>query len=179
MHIDINEIHNDIEEEINKEEINEEEINDFMTKMKEEINKEEINKEEKNEEKKKENNIHFIIDIANNIFVELGKGFIEGIYHKAMLVDLHKYDYKIESEKIIPIEYRNVNVGYIKADIILEDENNIIIIELKSFDRNISQKEKLQINKYKKHIINNKNKRIECIIINFNQKTHEIDYFIL
>lgn len=157
MNIDINEIHDDIEEENEKRKEN----------------------EKKKEEEKKGENIEFIIDIANNIFVELGKGFIEGIYHKAMLVDLHKYDYKIESEKIIPIEYKNVNVGYIKADIILEDENNIIIIELKSFDRNISQKEKLQINKYKKHIINKKNKRIECIIINFNQKTHEIDYFIL
>ena len=48
------------------------------------------------------------------------------------------------------------------------------ILELKAFDRNISQKEVLQINKYIKYIENIDNKEIIGVIINFNQKTKKL-----
>ena len=77
--------------------------------------------------------ISFIINICNNVFNSLGKGFNECIYHKAILVDLYKTNYKIETKKIIPIDYKGVNVGYVESDIIVFDEKNniMIIIELK------------------------------------------------
>ena len=81
-----------------------------------------------------QNMISFIINICNNVFNSLGKKrFNECIYHKKpILVDLYKTQYQIETKKIIPIEYNNVNVGYVESDIIVFDENNImIIIELK------------------------------------------------
>ena len=43
--------------------------------------------------------ISFIINICNNVFNVLGKGFNECIYHKAILVDLYKTKYKIETKK--------------------------------------------------------------------------------
>ena len=43
--------------------------------------------------------IQLIITCSNNIFRNLGLGFIEYIYHKALLVDLYKTNYTIETKK--------------------------------------------------------------------------------
>ena len=123
--------------------------------------------------------IDLIIKISQNILDTLGTGFIEGIYHKALVIDLNKMNYNIETKKIIPISYKNINIGYVESDIVINTENNIYILELKSFDRNISQKEILQTQKYIKFIDNPDNKLIKGIVINFNQKTKNIDYYIL
>ena len=78
--------------------------------------------------------ISFIINICNNVFNTLGKGFNECIYHKAILVDLYKTNYNIETKKIIPIDYKCINVGYVESDVIVYDKKNdlMIIIELKA-----------------------------------------------
>ena len=109
-----------------------------------------------------------IINIANNVFEILGKGFVESIYHKAMLVDLYELGYVIETKKIIPIEYNSVNVGYVESDIIVYDiTNNItIIIELKSQDKDLNHKEILQVQKYMRNI----EKKSIGLVINFPQK---------
>ena len=117
--------------------------------------------------------IELIITCSNNIFRNLGLGFIEYIYHKALLVDLYKTNYIIETKKILPIYYNGVNIGYVEPDIIVEDENFYIIIELKAFDKNIGKKEELQINKYINHI--QTEKTVIGIIINFNQNVNNID----
>jgi GxxExxY protein len=117
--------------------------------------------------------IQLIINCSNNIFRNLGLGFIEYIYHKALLVDLYKTNYTIETKKILPIYYNGVNIGYVEPDIIVENENYYIIIELKAFDKNIGKKEELQINKYINHI--QTPKTIIGIIINFNQNINNID----
>ena len=117
--------------------------------------------------------IELIINCSNNIFNNIGLGFIEYIYHKALLVDLYKTNYTIETKKILPIYYNGVNVGYVEPDIIVEDENFYIIIELKAFDKNIGKKEELQINKYINHI--QTEKTVIGIIINFNQNINNID----
>ena len=90
--------------------------------------------------------ISFIINICNNVFNTLGKGFNECIYHKAILVDLYKTEYQIETKKIIPIDYKGVNVGYVESDIIVYDEkkNIMIIIELKAQTNDLSYKEKFK-----------------------------------
>ena len=109
-----------------------------------------------------------IIDIANNVFEVLGKGFVESIYHKAILVDLYELGYVIETKKIIPIEYNSVNVGYVESDIIVHDiSNNItVIIELKSQDKDLNHKEILQVQKYMRNI----DKKSVGLVINFPQK---------
>lgn len=118
--------------------------------------------------------IQLIINSSNNIFKNIGLGFIEYIYHKALLVDLYKTKYNIESKKILPIYYNDINIGYVEPDIIVEDDDFYIIIELKAFDKNIGKKEELQINKYIKHT--KITKTIIGIIINFNQNINNIDY---
>ena len=121
------------------------------------------------------NMISLIIQISNNVFQTLGKGFNECIYHKAILVDLYKTNYQIETKKIIPIEYNNVNVGYVESDVIVYDENNniMIIIELKAQTNDLSYKEKFQVQKYMNHLNHNiEKKNIIGLVINFSQKNN-------
>ena len=117
--------------------------------------------------------ITFIINICNNVFNSLGKGFNECIYHKAVLVDLYKTEYKIETKKIIPIDYKGVNVGYVESDIIVYDEKNniMIIIELKAQTNDLSYKEKFQVQKYMNNI---ENENTIGLVINFSQKNNTI-----
>ena len=117
--------------------------------------------------------ISFIINICNNVFNTLGKGFNECIYHKAILVDLYKTEYKIETKKIIPIDYKGVNVGYVESDIIVYDEKNniMIIIELKAQTNDLSYKEKFQVQKYMNNI---ENENTIGLVINFSQKNNTI-----
>ena len=117
--------------------------------------------------------ISFIINICNNVFNTLGKGFNECIYHKAILVDLYKTNYNIETKKIIPIDYKGVNVGYVESDIIVYDEKNniMIIIELKAQTNDLSYKEKFQVQKYMNNI---ENENTIGLVINFSQKNNTI-----
>ena len=112
--------------------------------------------------------INKIIDTSNNVFEILGKGFVESIYHKAILVDLYELNYVIETKKIIPIEYNGVNVGFVETDIIIHDiYNNItVIIELKSQEKDLNHKEILQVQKYMRNI----EKKSIGLVINFPQK---------
>ena len=121
--------------------------------------------------------ITFIINICNNVFNSLGKGFNECIYHKAILVDLYKTEYQIETKKIIPIDYKGVNVGYVESDIIIYDEkkNIMIIIELKAQTNDLSYKEKFQVQKYMNHLNHTIDKKnIIGLVINFSQKNNTI-----
>lgn len=112
-----------------------------------------------------------IIDISNSVFKFLGKGFNECIYHKGILVDLYKTKYLIESKKIIAIDYKGVNVGYVESDILVYDKENrlIIVVELKAQEKSLNLKEKMQVMKYIRHIERGNNRCIG-LVINFSQK---------
>ena len=115
------------------------------------------------------NLVDFIINSANEVFSTLGKGFVESIYHKALLVDLYKTNYTIETKKIIPINYKNTNVGYVESDIIVYDNNTTVIIELKAQDKDLNTKEIMQVQKYMRNITQQNN---IGLIINFPQKNN-------
>ena len=126
-----------------------------------------------------------IIQCAKTVYKELGPGFAECIYHRAFAYELQDNGFKIESKRTIPIQYKEYNVGFGEADIVVHDEclveNRIepclIIVELKAIAGNISEKEKSQINTYRKNI----NGVTKGLIINFPQPStntvkEEIDY---
>jgi GxxExxY protein len=115
------------------------------------------------------NLVDFIINSANEVFSTLGKGFVESIYHKALLVDLYKTNYTIETKKIIPINYKNTNVGYVESDIIVYDNNTTVIIELKAQDKDLNTKEIIQVQKYMRNITQQNN---IGLVINFPQKNN-------
>ncbi|UGS24851.1 GxxExxY protein [Flavobacterium channae] len=69
-----------------------------------------------------------IIGIYYNVYNELGFGFLEKVYHKALLIELKNNGYKIDSEKKVNVYYKNEIVGEYIPDIIINDS---IIVELK------------------------------------------------
>lgn len=69
-----------------------------------------------------------IIGIYYNVYNELGFGFLEKVYHKALLIELKNNGYKIDSEKKVNVYYKNEIVGEYIPDIIINDS---VIVDLK------------------------------------------------
>jgi GxxExxY protein len=70
-----------------------------------------------------------IIGAAYAVYAELGYGFLESVYQKAMQVELHQAGLKCEIECPIKVKYRNVIVGDFRADLFVGD---VVIVELKT-----------------------------------------------
>lgn len=63
-------------------------------------------------------------DVSN----ELGFGFLESVYEKALLISLRSRGLKAESQVPVKVYYQEQSVGDFFADIVVEDE---LIVELK------------------------------------------------
>ena len=63
---------------------------------------------------------------------ELGPGFIESVYEKALLLDLTSRGMKGDVEKIFDLTYEGKKVGTHRLDLIVEDK---IVVELKTVER--------------------------------------------
>jgi GxxExxY protein len=70
-----------------------------------------------------------IIGAAFAVYSELGHGFLESVYQKAMQVELQQSGLKCEIECPIKVKYRNVIVGDFRADLFV---NDVVIVELKT-----------------------------------------------
>ena len=57
-----------------------------------------------------------VIGLAMKVHRTLGPGFLESVYQKALLYELAKTGFKVESEKPIHVRYESVIVGDFKAD---------------------------------------------------------------
>ena len=66
----------------------------------------------------------------------LGPGFLEKVYEKALLIELHNRGLKAESQVPVKVFYKDKPVGEYFADVLVEKK---IIVELKtveSLDKN-------------------------------------------
>jgi len=54
---------------------------------------------------------HKIIGCAYKVFNELGFGFLESVYKKAMIIELTKNKLNVEDEKSLQVYYDNQVVG--------------------------------------------------------------------
>ncbi|RZB29800.1 MAG: hypothetical protein SRB1_02080 [Desulfobacteraceae bacterium Eth-SRB1] len=93
---------------------------------------------------KKEDITHKIIGAAYKVFNTLGFGFLESIYHKALLIELKKVGLKVESEKALKVYYNDIVIGDFTIDIFVEDA---VVIELKSVE-NLSKAHEVQLVNY-------------------------------
>ena len=84
-----------------------------------------------------------IIGIYYNVYNELGYGFLEKVYHRAMIVELNKNGYEVEHEKKIEVFYKNEVVGTYIPDLII---NKSVILELKCVEYLIEAHENQLIN---------------------------------
>ena len=73
-----------------------------------------------------------VIGCAYRVYNKMGFGFLESVYEKCMLIELHKANLDAEPQKPITVYYDNQIVGEFVADIIV---NDTVILELKSVRR--------------------------------------------
>ena len=93
---------------------------------------------------KNEELTHRIIGCAYQVYNQLGFGFLESVYRKAMILELAKNGLRSEEEKPLKVYYDNQVVGDFYADLFIEDE---IIVELKSI-QNIIKEHEVQLVNY-------------------------------
>ena len=84
-----------------------------------------------------------IIKTAFNVYNELGTGFLEKVYHNAMIIELQLMGFKVESEYPIPVFYKGNLVGNYNADLFVEDA---LIVELKAVENTVKAHEVQLVN---------------------------------
>lgn len=111
-----------------------------------------------------------IKEFSKQIHNELGSSYKENIYVNAMCVHLRDENYLFRTEVIVPINYKGVQLGYERADIVIYEPIKCIL-EFKAQTQSISKKEIAQLTKYKKNLnINN------GILINFGNINCNLEY---
>jgi len=118
-----------------------------------------------------------IIKVFYKVYNSLGYGFLEQIYHNAMILELTALGLRVETEKPIAVYYEGRIVGTFSADLVVEEK---VILELKARER-INEAHEAQLTNYlratlieiglllnfgsspefKRKFFSNKNKRIE------------------
>jgi GxxExxY protein len=73
-------------------------------------------------------------DVSN----ELGHGFLESVYQKAMLVRLGELGIPATAEMSVPVWYHGQQIGDIRADIVVDGK---LLLELKAVDKLVSAHE--------------------------------------
>lgn len=111
-----------------------------------------------------------IKEFSQLILNDLGSNYKEHIYVNAMCVHLRNENFLFHTEVIVPIIYKNVQLGYERADIVIYEPIKCIL-EFKAQTQNISKKEINQLSKYMKNLnINN------GILINFGNINGKLEY---
>ena len=85
-----------------------------------------------------------IIGAAYTVYNRMGFGFLESVYEKCLIIELHKMGIRSEHQAEICVKYDDKVVGEFKADLLVENE---IIVELKSI-KNISKMHEVQLVNY-------------------------------
>jgi GxxExxY protein len=102
-----------------------------------------------------------VIEIANDIYSNIGPGYNEILYHRAFEVGLRLNNIDYNSEVITPIFYKGHNIGHGRVDLII---SNRIIIELKALSSFNLDTANVQIKNYINHY-----NLSDGLIINFGQ----------
>jgi GxxExxY protein len=73
-----------------------------------------------------------IIHAFYSVYNALGYGFIESVYHNAMIVELVGHGLSVEVKRPIAVYYGANLIGKFEADLVVEGR---VIVELKAVDR--------------------------------------------
>jgi GxxExxY protein len=87
-----------------------------------------------------------ILKTSFEVSNELGSGFLESVYQKALLLALQQGGLKVEAQKQLNVLFRGQHVGEFYADIIVED---VVLIELKA-TKSLTPEHSAQILNYMK-----------------------------
>jgi GxxExxY protein len=70
-----------------------------------------------------------ILEASFEVIKELGAGFLESVYEKALLVALRQKAINVVSQAPISVKFRDEEVGKFYADLLVEEK---VIVELKA-----------------------------------------------
>ncbi|MBI5248341.1 MAG: GxxExxY protein [Desulfomonile tiedjei] len=70
-----------------------------------------------------------IIGIFFELYNELGFGFLESVYEKALILTMNEKGLQVDQQRQIPVWFRGKTVGEFRADLVVE---NSVVIELKA-----------------------------------------------
>jgi GxxExxY protein len=99
-----------------------------------------------------------IINACINVHKESGPGFLESIYHNALVTELKKQNIAFESEKEVRITYLGSEVGIHKLDLLVEGD---VILEIKAVE-DFNKRHYSQVRSYLKAL----NKQVG-LLVNF------------
>ena len=112
-----------------------------------------------------------IIACCFKVHNELGHGFNEKIYHRALEIVLKEDNLRYETEKEFAVFYQDKKVGSLRLDLIVEGK---VIVEAKALSGNIPDIFKYQLLSYLK-VSNLK----VGLLVNFGNKSCQIKRFVL
>lgn len=72
-----------------------------------------------------------IIAAAYEVRKRLTPGYLESIYEKALIIELTEQGLNVESQVPIQVDYKGINIGDFKIDLLVEDK---IIVEIKAIN---------------------------------------------
>lgn len=70
-----------------------------------------------------------IIGAALRVHQELGPGFLESLYEKALCLELANVGLNFQRQLVVPVVYRQQVIGEHRLDLLIEDE---VVVELKT-----------------------------------------------
>jgi GxxExxY protein len=76
--------------------------------------------------------IHRTIGCCVEVHRQLGPGLLEGIYARAISLELAARDLRFDAQRPIPVYYREELLCHQRLDIVVEDQ---VLLEVKSVDR--------------------------------------------
>ena len=113
-------------------------------------------------------------EFVDTIYKDLGPGYNECVYHKAMEVMLRAQGVQYESERIVPIVFQGHTIGNVRSDIIVEGQ---VVLEFKSV-RVLTDAAALQTRNYLRltglslgYLINFGHQRLEVVKIEASSET--------
>jgi GxxExxY protein len=81
----------------------------------------------KNKTKEFDRTSNEIIGAAIKVHKTLGPGFLESIYHNALIIELERRDIPFETEKVATINYKEKVVGEHGLDLVVKND---VVVEL-------------------------------------------------
>ncbi len=115
--------------------------------------------------------IYEIQEMASRIMCDLGAGYSEAIYQRALFNKIARIDISAVMEKTVPVLYENELIGTCRADIVTSN----YVVEIKAV-RNMSSNVGNQICKYMKILHENDGILREGLVVNFNQEFERVDF---
>jgi GxxExxY protein len=88
--------------------------------------------------------VYRIVEAARTVHHELGPGFFESIYARALVAELKTRGLQVKREMLITIRYASIVVGKHRLDLVVDDA---VVVELKA-NRRIVSVHLAQMNSY-------------------------------